>query len=54
MTKVCGATTTLDDGTILSCDQTEHPFPTHSDNGHTWGDDALLDVPSTDEVSEEE
>jgi hypothetical protein len=45
MSDICGAKSDpLADGTVLVCDQTDHPFPTHSDDGHAWGDPSLLEL----------
>jgi len=54
--KACGAKSPkLEDGSILTCVQTSHPFPTHSDaNGQAWSDISLLDQPVVEELPEED
>lgn len=37
----CGATCDLADGTLTCTLDAGHDGPTHSDDGHEWGDPAL-------------
>ena len=48
----CGALLELENGKVLVCTQTEHPFPTHSDGHHQWGDIALIAQQVPDELVE--